>query len=297
LYRERDVILEERRMRTDNSPFGLFWEELAAVHYKAHPYGKDIIGHFSDMANLSREDVREFYDTYYVPQNMTAAIVGDVYAEEIIPLIDAYFARIPRKPDPPSVITEEPEVTGIRRIQMNMGQQPYMVMRYHTVPEHHPDELALDLLAEVLGGGTTSRLYRSLVEDRKLAANIYSSHPTRLYAGYFYVGGAPVYGVTPAELEQAVLEELALLDEKPVTDTELDAARARWKVYTYNYFASNLRFASLLSRYDQGNGGWRSMFTRIKEMEQITTEELSEVALRYLDPGKRTVGHLEAAHD
>lgn len=265
------------------------------VHYKAHPYGKDIIGHFSDMANLSRQDVQGFYETYYVPQHMTAAIVGDVYVEEVIPLIDAYFSRIPPRPDPPPVITEEPEVPGIRRVQMKMGQYPYMVMQFHTVPANHADELALDLLAQVLGGGRTSRLYRSLVEDRKLASNIYASHPTRLYAGYFFIGGAPVYGITPAELEQAVLEELALLEENPVTDVELDAARARWKVYIYNYFASDLRLASLLSRYDQGNEGWRWMFRRVAEMEEITTEDLMDVARRYLEPHKRTVGYLEVS--
>jgi len=297
LYKERDVILEERRMRTDNSPRGRFYEEFNSVSYKAHPYGQPVIGHISDMKNLSREDVRDFYETYYVPQHMTAAIVGDVKAEEIIPLIDEYFLRIPEKPDPPRLITREPSQPGIRRIQMNIGRRPLMFMEFRTVPEGHPDEIALDLLANVLGQGQTSRLNRKLVEDDKIASSVSARHTTKLYGGNLFFGGYPAEGVTAAELEQAILDELAALAENPITQNELDAARARWEVRLYDYISSNQSMAYLLSTSDHSNLGWRNIFTSTEEAKKITPEDVMKAAERYINPLNRSVGLMEVAND
>ncbi|TET23961.1 MAG: insulinase family protein [Candidatus Stahlbacteria bacterium] len=296
-YSERDVILEERRMRTDNSPRGLFFEEYRSVSYKAHPYGQPILGHLSDMENLYRQDVRAFYETYYVPQHMTAAIVGDVNAEEIIPLIDKYFGRIPKRPDPPGLITKEPEQPGVRRVQMHIGRQPRLYMGFSTVPEGHEDELVLDLLASVLGQGRTSRLYRSLVEERKLASSVRAGHTTMLYAGQLGFSGTPIEGVTAAELEEAVLGELAELKENPITEEELDAARARWKVRIYTYLSSNLGMGYMLAQGDQGNTGWQDIFRIPERAEKITPQDLMDAAERYIDPDKRSVGLMEVAND
>ncbi|MBD3286462.1 insulinase family protein [candidate division WOR-3 bacterium] len=297
LYSERDVILEERRMRTDNSPAGLFYEEFNSVSYKAHPYGEPIIGHFSDMKNLARSDVRDFYRTYYVPQNITAAIVGDVEAEKIIPVIDEYFSPIPAKPEPPELITVEPPQPGIRRVKMDIGRRPMLYMLFPTVPEGHPDEIALDLLASVIGQGQTSRLYRKLVEDEKLATYIYASHGTRLYSGFLFFGAGPTEQTTPEELEQAILDELQTLPENPITRTELDAALARWEVSLYDYISSNYYMAYLLATSDQGNEGWQYIFTSIREAKKITPEEVMETADKYINPDTRSVGIMEVEND
>lgn len=297
LYKERDVILEERRMRTDNSPIGLFYEEYRSASYKAHPYGQPVIGHFSDMQNLSRQDVRDFYSTYYVPQNMTAAIVGDVEGKEIIPLIEEYFGMIPPKQTPPRLITKEPRQPGIRRVEMRFGRRPRLLMQFPTVPEGHPDEIALDLLASVLGEGRTSRLYRTLVEDRKTASSVYAYHSTQLFGGSIGFGGGPLEGIAAAELEQAILDELATLADNPITQAEIDAARARWEVSIYDYISSNLWLAYLLATYDQGNAGWQAIFQSIEEAEKISPQDVMEVAERYIDPERRSVGLMEVKND
>lgn len=295
-YNERDIIIEERRTH-ENNPYGVFYEEYNSVCYKAHPYGRPVIGHMSDIKNMRREDVSDFYETYYVPQHVTAAIAGDIKAREIIPLIEDYFGRIPAKPDPPELITEEPPQAGIRRVEVRIGKRPRLLMQFHTVPAGHSDEIALDLVGSVLGGGRTSRLYRALVEDRKLASSVYAYHSSGLYAGSIGFGGVPMEGVNPAELEEAVLEELAALKDKPITQVELDAARMRWQVRMYDFISSNLWMAYQLATYDQGNRGWRARLRLVEKAEQTTVEDLMKVAERYIDPDRRSVGLLEVAND
>lgn len=170
-------------------------------------------------------------------------------------------------------------------------------MQFHTVPAGHSDEIALDLVGSVLGGGRTSRLYRALVEDRKLASSVYAYHSSGLYAGSIGFGGVPMEGVNPAELEEAVLEELAALKDKPITQVELDAARMRWQVRMYDFISSNLWMAYQLATYDQGNRGWRARLRLVEKAEQTTVEDLMKVAERYIDPDRRSVGLLEVAND
>ncbi len=293
LYKERDVIIEERRMWIDNNPYGLLYEELCSIAYKAHPYGHPVLGHLSDMQNLSRQDVRAFYETYYVPQHMTAAIVGDVDADQVIELIEAYFGRIPPKPDPPELVTTEPNQPGIRRVQMKKGKSPRLYMWFHTVPAGHPDELTLDLLSIVLTSGPTSRLYRSLVEENKVASNLYLARGNFSYGGYMRLVGSPMEGVSAAQLEEAVLEELAALEQNPITQEELDAARARWKVWFYYPLSSNSSLAFFLSWFDACKGGWRELFDRVEGVEKVTPQDLMDAAEHYLDPDKRTVALME----
>ncbi|MEA3310637.1 MAG: pitrilysin family protein, partial [candidate division WOR-3 bacterium] len=260
---------------------------------KAHPYGHPTLGHYSDIQNLSRQDVRAFYETYYVPQHMSVAIVGDVDADQVITLIDAYFGRIPPKPDPPEIVTTEPVQPGIRRIRMKQGKSPLLYMLFHTVPAGHPDELTLDLLSIVLISGHSSRLYRSLVEEDKMASNLYLVRGNFTYGGYIRLVGSPMEGVTAAQLEEAVLEELAALEENPITQEELDAARARWKVWFYYPLSSNSSLAFFLSWYDRCKGGWRELFDRVEGVEKVTPQDLMDAAERYLDPDKRTVAIME----
>lgn len=297
-YEERGVIQEERRQRTDNSPSGLFYEESNAIAYKAHPYGQPIIGHASDIDNLTRADVKDFYSTYYVPQNMTAAIVGDVDAQEIIPIIDAYFSRIPRRPDPPEVITKEPEQRDVRKVQMRFpNTRPRLMMDFQTVPEGRPDELALDLLGSVLGGGRTSRLYRALVEERRLASYIGAGQSSMRYAGSFSVWGGSMEGVSASKLEEAVLEELESFKRNPVTQDELDAARARWEVSRFNRLSSNPGMAYMLAYSDQTKQGWRENFRLSAKISEISTQDIMRVAERYIIPEHRTVATMEVEND
>ncbi len=297
-YEERDVIKEERRMRVDNTPSGLFYEDLNSVQYKTVPYGQPIVGHASDIAHLERADVQDFYNKYYVPQEMTAAIVGDVNAGDIIPVIDAYFSRIPAKHDSPVVISREPEQKDVRRLEMKLPNvSTYVYVEFQTVSKADKDELVLDLLGRVLGDGRTSRLYRSLVEERKLASYVGASNSSFKYVGSFSVRAGGLDGVTAAELEKAILEELGKLSEKPVTQDELDAARARWQVGQFSRFSSNMGMAYTLAIGDQEPGGWRARFRLKTALSEITTDDLARAASEYFKPDCRTVGSMEVNND
>jgi len=297
-YKEREVIMEERRMRTDNSIQGLFAEDLNAISYKAHPYGNPIIGHMSDIVNLNRQDVRRFYETYYVPQNITAAIVGDVKAEEIIPIIEKYFSRIPSKPEAPEVTTREPEQLGVKKLIVKQkAAMPIVSISFHTVPEGHQDEWALELLGGVLGEGQTSRLYKSLVEDKKMALNIFSWNYAKRYAGTFHFYAIPMEGVSAVELEKAILDEFAKIYENPITKEELDLVRARNEVDFYTTVSSNQGMARILALRSLSPGGWRDYLNYSRMLEAITPEDLMRVAKKYLNPDKRSVGLLEVKND
>ncbi|MBN2378475.1 insulinase family protein [candidate division WOR-3 bacterium] len=291
-YSERDVVLEERRMWIDNNPYGLLYEELESIAYKAHSYGHPVLGYYDDVKNLSCQDVRTFYETYYVPQCMTAAIVGDVDADDAIELIDTYFGRIPSRPDPPELVTTEPPQPGIRRVEMN-GRSPHLWMNFHTVPAEHPDVLSLELLSIVLTSGPSSRLYRSLVEEKKMASDLGFHRGNFAQAGYMTLVGYPMKGKTAAQLEEAVLDEFMALKENPITQEELDAAKARWKVWFYSPLSSNLSLAFFLCWYDRCKGGWSELFDRIEEVDKITCQDLMDVSEHYLDPEKRTVATME----
>jgi predicted Zn-dependent peptidase len=295
-YKERDVVVEERRPE-ENNPSGIFFREFFDLCFRNHPYGRPVYGYPGDAEELSREDAQVFFETYYVPEHMTAAIVGDVDAEEIIPLIDAYFSRIPAKPNPPPVITREPEQQGIRRVKIRKGKKAQLAIGFHTVPFDHEDRLALELLDQVLIGGESSRLYKSLVEDRKLATGVRFGHSSGFYGGIFILIVDAAADVAAAALEDAVLEELAALEENPVTQAELDAVLARWKVETYEDVADNEGMANSLAILDQSTMGWREEFRFLEAASQVTPDELMEVAERYLDPDRRTVGLLEVADE
>ncbi|MEA3311583.1 MAG: pitrilysin family protein [candidate division WOR-3 bacterium] len=295
-YKERDVVVEERRSG-ENNPSGIFFREFFDVCYRTHPYGRPVYGYPGDAEGLSRQDARGFFETYYVPQHMSAAIVGDVNAEEIIHLIDAYFSRIPEKPESPPLIAREPQQPGIRRVEMKMRNKAQFLIGFHTVPVNHEDRLALELLDQVLIGGETSRLYKSLIQERKLASSIRFGHSAGFYGGDFFLLVDATAGVAAAELEDAVLEELASLADNPITQDELDAVCARWRVGTYEDVVDNEGMANTLAILDQSPVGWREEFRMLEKASQVTPEQVMEAAERYLDPDRRTVGLLEVADE
>jgi predicted Zn-dependent peptidase len=169
-YKERDVVMEERRLRTESQPIGRLIEQFGSVAFFAHPYKQPVVGYMSDLQSFSREDAEQFHKTYYVPSNIVMAIVGDVKAKEVIPVLDRYFARVPAGPQPPPVRTVEPTQTTEREVRMPDKSQPIYLEGYHKPAATDPEEAVYDAISDLLSSGRTARLYRSLVRDKKVAA-------------------------------------------------------------------------------------------------------------------------------
>ncbi|MDP2283205.1 MAG: pitrilysin family protein, partial [Pseudohongiella sp.] len=201
-YVEKDVIMEERRMRTDSNPQGRLLEEFLSVAYSAHPYRNPVIGWASDITATTIADTQRFFETYYVPSNMTIAIAGDVKTEEMRALAEKYFAAMPAAPHPPAVKTIEPAQRGERRFVIEEQSQPLFIAGYKTVAAGHPDAAALEMLSQILSAGRTSRLYQRMVQDEQLALGVQAltGFPGSRFPSLFVTFAVPNMGVSLASV-------------------------------------------------------------------------------------------------
>ncbi|HYR29356.1 MAG TPA: pitrilysin family protein, partial [Thermoanaerobaculia bacterium] len=209
-YKERDVVMEERRMRTESSPTGRLVEEFLGTAFNAHPYGWAGVGWPSDLQSFSASDADEFFKKYYVPSNMVIAIVGDVNAAEAWPLIERYFGRLPKSPQPEPLAVIEPPQRGERTVVLRENSQPVYLEGYHRPASTHPDSPVYDVISMLLSSGRTSRLYRSLVRDKKIAAQAagFNGFPGEKYPNLFTFLGVTTPGHTPDEIAEATRAEL-----------------------------------------------------------------------------------------
>jgi predicted Zn-dependent peptidase len=293
-YKERDVVIEERRVRVENQPIGKLMEEYLAVAYKAHPYGRNAVGWMSDLANMTREQAKRFFRKHYTPSNLTAAIVGDVDPEEAIRLAELYFGRIPKGPRPPTLWTEEPPQDGERRLKVHARSQPALLMGYHKPSVRHPDDAVFDAVQDILSGGRTSRIYRSLVRDKKIAisAGGFPGFPGVKYPNQFLFFAFPTAGHTNEENEKAMLTEIERLKTELVTDEELSRVTRRARADLIGGLDSNGGLADQLLAYEVLTGDWRNLFHAIDAIEKVTREDIQRVAKEYFNERNRTVGYL-----
>jgi predicted Zn-dependent peptidase len=298
-YKEKEVVREERRMRTESQPFGRLLEEFAAVAYTAHPYGRPVVGWNSDITATTMEDARQFYNTYYVPNNITMAIAGDVDPDEAKELAQTYFGDIPAAPEPPAVYTKEPEQRGERRFTIQGQSQPYLLMGYHTVAQEHPDSKALQLLGAVLSGGRTSRLYQKMVEGEKQALTVQAlnGYPGQKYETMFLTFAVPNQGVSVDTLETTILKEIEKVKQGEVTQAELDRVRTKARASLIRSLDSNSGLASSLASAEALRGDWKKVFTDLEELQEVTLEDLQRVAQEYFTKDNRTVGAIVTQSD
>ena len=294
-YKEKDVVKEERRMRTDSSPRGRLMEEFLAVAFKAHPYGEPTIGHMSDVETMTRSEAKAFYQKYYVPSNFTMAIVGDVQLEEIRSLAETYFGRIPDAPPPDPVETVEPPQTGQRRVVVEDPSQPWVVMGYHTPDINHPDNAVLEAMSDILGTGRTSRLYRSLVKEKKIAVNAsaFQGFPGSKYPGLFVFFATPSQGHTTQESEEAVVTEIERLKTEPVSAQDLEKFRTRSQASVVRALGSNRGLARQLTFYEVVTGDWRNLFKQLDAIDRVTAQDIQRVAREYFTSKNSVVGVIE----
>ena len=200
-YKERDVVYEERRMRVDSNPQGRLIEQFLGTAFIAHPYGRPTVGWPSDLRAFSATDAVNFFHKYYVPSNMLVTVVGAVKAEQAMPIIEKYFNRIPAAPQPEPLRTQEPPQGSLREVVLNDQSQPLYVEGYHRPDFRDPDDAVYDVLSDLLSKGRTSRLYRALVRDQRIAiAAEGGSFPGNKYPNLFYFFAAPSEGRTAADM-------------------------------------------------------------------------------------------------
>jgi len=293
-YKERDVVYEERRMSVDSSPQGRLLEQFLRAAFIAHPYGRPVIGWPSDLKAFSATDALNFFHKYYVPANMVVTVVGDVKAAEALPIMEKYFGRIPARPEPEPLRTQEPPQDAVRTVLIHDRSQPLYVEGYHRPDFRDPDDAVYDVLADLLSKGRTSRLYRSMVRDKRIAiAAQGGSFPGTKYPNLFFFFAAPSQGHTAEDMAGPIHEEIEKLKTHDVTDEELESIKTRAKADLIRGLGNDQGLAFQLGEYQALYGDWRELFHQIEEIERVTKADIRRVANKTFVEPNRTVAVME----
>jgi predicted Zn-dependent peptidase len=295
-YKERDVVREERRMRTESSPFGRLMEQFLATAFIAHPYGFPAVGWPSDLQTFSATDAEAFAKKYYVPSNMVIAIVGDVKPADAWPIVDRYFGQLPKAPAPEPLRTTEPPQIAERIVTLRERSQPIYMEGYHRPPATHPDDATYSVISMLLSSGRTSRLYKSLVRDKKIAAQAsgFNGFPGEKYSNLFTFYGLTTPGRTPDELAEGIRAEVERLKTEEVPAAELQSVKTRVKAGLLRQLASNEGLALQLAMYHTLHGDWRALFREVEQVDKVTAADVKRVANATFTQQNRTVAKIES---
>jgi predicted Zn-dependent peptidase len=291
-YKERGVVQEERRLRTESNPIGRLIEQFTAAAFVAHPYKNPVVGHMSDLESFTLTDGEEFFRTWYVPANLVTAIVGDVDADTVLPIIERYFGRIPEGPKPPGLRTVEPPQIGEKTVVLEDPAQPIYIEGYHKPAQTHVDQPVWDVIDDVLSNGRTSRLYRSLVRDKKIAAQAgsFSSFPGSKYPTLWIAFGVPSPGVSNEEVRDAIRAEIERLKNEDLSEEALARAKTRAKAGLLRSLRNNFGLANNLAQWQTLFGDWRELFRYVDRIDAVTAGDVRRVAGATLVKSNRTVG-------
>lgn len=293
-YKEKQVILEERRLRTDNSPIGKMIEEFLDTAFTTHPYKRPVIGYSEDINGLTRNNVKQFFQAYYAPNNLTMAIAGDVDPIEVQTLAKTYFGRFEAQPQPSAVTKVEPAQSETREVTVNFPSQPWYLEGYHIPALSHPDYPVYEVISELLSSGRTSRLYQSLVEEQQVAlsAQGFGGFPGDKYPSLMLVYALTSPGTTVDQLANALRAEIERLKVEPVTLVELEQVKTQLKAGLLRSLDSNMGMARILTEYQAKTGSWRNVFAELTKLEKIKVEDIQRVAQKTFTAENRTVGRL-----
>jgi len=293
-YRERDNIMEERLMNYDSKGMGFLYEKFFAAAFIAHPYRHSTIGWKSNIENMSLKDIRKFFGKFYIPSRMTITVVGKQDVEKTFEIIKKYFGSIEYKPEPGEVKTIEPKQDGERRINVNFRSKPYAIMGWKKPTYPAREDYVFDVMSNMLGEGTGSRLYRSLVLERKLAATVstWSGGPGARYENLFMIIATPASGITTEKLESAIYEELKKFREG-ITPGELERVKKINEASFIYMLDNNEEIASGLTYYQTVFKNWKYMATYIENVNSITVDEVKRGYDFFIKKSNRTVGILK----
>lgn len=289
-HRERDVVMEERRMRVDTSPGGALYEAHLREAFRVHPYGQPVVGTMDDLFRLTRAGVSDYYDRFYGPGNAVLAVVGQVDPSEIEGLARRYFGPIPAGERPQPVSAVEPPQSTERRVHVEWDAEPLLRIGWHIPAADHDDAPALALLSSILTGGRTSRLHRSLVTEDRMATSIFSSTgPGSLYPGLFQLDAVPVHPATPADLEARIYAEIERISRDGPTEDEVERVINQIEAGSIRRLQSNLGLAFQLADSESLFGDWRETFRSAGRFSTLRPVDVQRVAAQYLTPENRTV--------
>jgi predicted Zn-dependent peptidase len=295
-YKERDVVTEERRLSYESNPLGRLFLEFIPAAYSAHPYGVPGIGWTSDLQTISATDAAAFYRKYYVPANIVVAVVGDVKAAQALPVLERYFGRLPKAPAPDPLRTIEPPQRSERTIVIEETSQPIYLEGYHRPAVSDPDNAVYDVISDLMAKGRTSRLYKSLVRDQKIAAQAggFNGFPGEKYPNLFMFYGFTTPGHTGREIGDAIHKEIDHLRTEDVSAEELASVKTRAKADLLRQLDSNSGLALQLAITHTILGDWRELFRSVDRIDKVTAADVRRIANAAFVPTNRTVGIIES---
>jgi len=290
---ERQVVMEERRLRYEDDPQRSLFEEVAAAAFKVHPYQRPVIGWMSDLGSIDRADLYDYYRTNYSPDNAVIIVVGDVNADEILSKVRSAFGHIPSGPPKKSIVSVEPEQRGEKRILLHKeAELPFLILAYHTPSFPHEDSYALDILNVILSGGKSSRLYQSIVYEKKIALDAsadYGSFNRDPYLFYFYATVSP--GKEIQEVEDALFAEIAGIRTMAPSVQEVQKAKNQIES-SFIMGQDSIYLQAMKYGIFEMLGDWRLIDTYLEGIRKVTPEDVVKVAKKYLTEDNRTAGIL-----
>jgi predicted Zn-dependent peptidase len=294
-YKERDVVMEERRMRTDSNPIGRLVEQFLATAYVAHPYGRSGVGWPSEVGQITATQAMDFHKKYYVGGDIVVAVVGDVKATEAMPILERYFSKVPGGPKPEEMTTAEPKQFAEKSVTIREQTQPFYIEGYHRPSYHDPDDAVYDAIQDIMSNGRVSRMYRSLVEQQQIAAEAegFSPFPGDKYPSLFAFYAVPLPGHTPAQIRDAIHKEIDKLKSSDVTDAELQMYKTRARADLLRGLADNQGLANALSEYQTRYGDWRELFLQLGKVDKVTKADIRRVANQVFVTSNRTSAEID----
>ncbi len=290
IEQERGIVKEERRVNTDNSIEGSMAEMLWNTAFVAHPYHWDTIGFMKDIDAIKLQDAQDYFRIHYAPNNAVLCVVGDFNSHTLFEKIRREYSDIPSQPAPRPVVNSEPPQPGERRVKLNRAAElPAIMMGYHIGNAKDPYDAALDVLSNILSYGESSRLYKSLVYDKQIATSVSATNESRVDPGLFTFYGQAQQGHTAEECENAIYAALKDIQDKGVTEREVQKARNVLGAHYVNSFKTNLGLAGQLAEYEANWGDWRKLYDYPKRHDKVTTADVQRVARKYFGEKNRTV--------
>jgi predicted Zn-dependent peptidase len=292
-YSERDVVMEERRLRVETQPQGLLREEFLQAAFRAHPYGRPVVGIASEIQTVSRAAALEYFRRFYGPNNSVVAIVGDIDTTQMKRWANQYFGDIPAGEPHRPVVTQEPPQRGERRIEVEYDASPSVMIGYHVPDARHPDARALSFLGAILTSGRTARLTSRLVVRERVAANISAfTGPGARYPGLFTFSAVPIAPHTTQEIESAVYEELERIQREPPSDYEMQRVKNQIEASGIQRLENSFFVALQIASSEAIWGDWAQTFRDQSLALRVTPEDIQRVARTYFSRNNRTVATL-----
>jgi predicted Zn-dependent peptidase len=292
-YAERDVVMEERRMRYENSPVGKLYERFLTTAFVAHPYGAPVIGWPSDIATLPLAEVERFWNDWYAPNNAVIALVGDLDFDTVRATVENYFGDIPARPLPPRRITEEPEQGGARSVDVVFDAEPTFMLGFHKPTWPHADDAVFSVIGGLLDGGRTTRFEKRIVREKKVAVGLgVWTAPGGRFANLFTIYGDPRPPKKVDDVVAAVWAELDRLKTEPVGKEELERVKSKAEADFVRGLVSHYGMARLLATYEATTGDWRNVEKERDAVAAVTPDDIVRVAKRYFTRDNVTVARL-----